>query len=137
MLDRHVPGRDLESIKAPSRPTHFQQQRSILTLFDYRLCDRAAKLDLEHKAQRIVRLSTQPISILRELLQYLTQQRFVAPPYTFLQDLGGRAVASERKRIRGLWRIGEKSKCARQSLEKGEAMKLESQSQKPSVKPSG
>jgi hypothetical protein len=99
VLDRHFPGRDLASIKMPSRPTRLEQQRIILKLFDYRLCDPAAKLDLERKAQRIARLSTQPVYILREMLQHLTHQRIVAPPYTFLQDLVGRVVTAERKRI--------------------------------------
>ena len=34
-------------------------------------------------------LSTQPIFILREALQYLTNQRIVAPGYTYLQDMVG------------------------------------------------
>lgn len=99
VLNRHFPDRDLASIKTPSRPTRLEQQRMILKLFDYRLCDPAIKLELEHKAQRIARLSTQPVYILRETLQYLIQQCIVAPPYTFLQDLVGRVVTSERKRM--------------------------------------
>jgi hypothetical protein len=83
----------------PSRPTRIEQQRIILKLFDYRLCDSAAKLELEHKAQRIARLSTQPVYLLREMLQHLAHQRIVAPPYTFLQDLVGRIVMAERRRI--------------------------------------
>jgi hypothetical protein len=44
-------------------------------------------------------LSTQPIFILREALQYLTNQRIVVPGYTYLQDMVGRAVSGERQRI--------------------------------------
>ena len=73
ILAQHFPGRALESIKAPSRPTRLIQQRIILKLFDYHICDRAAKEQLEHKAQRIAKLSTQPIYILREALQHLAQ----------------------------------------------------------------
>ena len=40
-------------------------------------------------------LSAQPVFILREVLQYLTNQRIVAPGYTYLQDMVGRTV-SER-----------------------------------------
>jgi len=43
--------------------------------------------------------STQPIYILREALQHLTNQRIVAPAYTFLQDMIGRVVTRERNRI--------------------------------------
>src|SRR5204863_6610128 len=99
IIEHYFPQRDLASIKALSKPTRLQQQQIILKLFDYRLCDSAIKEELELKAQRIARLSTQPIYILREALQHLTNQRVVAPGYTFLQDLVGRSVTAERKRI--------------------------------------
>ena len=99
ILDRHFPGRNAASIKPPSRPTRLAHQRVILKLFDYRLCDTAAKEDLERKAQRIAMLSTQPVYILREMLQHLTNQRIVIPAYTFLQDMVGRVVTHERNRI--------------------------------------
>ena len=44
-------------------------------------------------------LSTQPVYILREALQYLEKQRLVAPGYTFLQDMVGRVVTGERQRL--------------------------------------
>jgi len=44
-------------------------------------------------------LSTQPVFILREVFQYLTNQRIVAPGYTYLQDMVGRIVSGERLRI--------------------------------------
>jgi hypothetical protein len=68
-------------------------------LFDYRLCDAAAKTDLEQKAQRVAMLSTQPIFILREVLQYLVHQRVVVPGYTYMQSMVGQAVSGERLRI--------------------------------------
>lgn len=96
---RYFPERDLDTIKPLSKPTRLEQQQIILKLFDFRLCDAEAKQNLERKAQRIAQLSTQPIYILRETLQYLTNQRTVAPGYTYLQDLVGRAVTGERRRI--------------------------------------
>lgn len=99
IIEYYFPQRDLASIKALSKPTRLQQQQIILKLFDYRLCDSVIKEELEQKAQRIARLSTQPIYILREALQHLSNQRVVAPGYTFLQDLVGRSVTAERKRI--------------------------------------
>lgn len=56
----------------------------------------------ELKAQRVAMLSTQPIYILRETLQYLTNQRLIAPGYTYLQDMVSRVVTGERRRITGL-----------------------------------
>lgn len=99
ILARYFPGRNVASIKPLSRPTCLAHQRVILKLFDYRLCDTAAKEDLERKAQRIAMLSTKPVYILREMFQHLTNQRIVIPTYTFLQDMVGRVVTYERNRI--------------------------------------
>src|SRR5260370_7195718 len=86
----------------PSRPTRYALQHSILELFDFCPFDSAAREDLEQRARRIAMLSTQPIYILRETLQYLSQQRIVAPTYAVLQDMVGRVVTGERKRITDL-----------------------------------
>lgn len=102
ILEVHFPGRDPASIHTPSRPTRLGQRRTVLALFDYRLCDQGARAELEHKAQRIARLSTQPVYILREALRSLAHQRLVAPGYRFLQEMVGRVVAGERRRITGL-----------------------------------
>ena len=98
ILERHFPGRDLTSLKMPFRHTRLEQQRLILRLFDYRLCDASARDEMEQKAQRSAMLSTQPIYILREMLQYLNQQRRVTPVYTALQDMIGRVITSEINR---------------------------------------
>ncbi len=99
IMTLYFPGRDLTTIKSPSRPTRVEQQRTILRLFNYRLCDSDAKVELESKARRIAMLSTQPVYIFRELIQHLTQRRIVAPGYRFLQEMIGRVVAGERSRI--------------------------------------
>ena len=96
---RYFPARELAEVKALSKPTRLEQQRIILKLFDYQSCDIRAKSALEKKAQRAAALSTQPIFILREVLQYLAHQRIVAPGYTYLQDMVGRVVSGERRRI--------------------------------------
>jgi len=89
-------------LRTLSKPTRLEQQKIILRLFDYRPADQSTKDELEQKAQRFAMLSTQPIFILREVLQYLESQRIVIPGYTFLQDMVGRAVTTERNRITGL-----------------------------------
>ncbi len=96
---RYFPHLDLDAITIPTKPTRLAQQQVILDLFDYRLCDTAAKAALEHKAQRAALLSTQPIFLLREALQSLTNERLVAPGYTYLQEMVGRVVSGERQRI--------------------------------------
>lgn len=99
VLRRYFPTRNVAEIKALSKPTRLEQQQVILKLFGYHACDAAAKSKLEQKAQRVAKLSTQPVFILREVLQYLTNQRIVAPGYTYLQDMVGRIVSGERRRI--------------------------------------
>ena len=104
IMKRHFPGMDKVSIKALSKPTRLEQQQTILALFGYRRCDGSAKEELEFKARRIAMLSTQPITILREALQYLENQRVMAPGYRFLQDLVSRVVTGERRRITDMLR---------------------------------
>lgn len=99
---RILPGESRLVIKMLSKPTRLEQQRGILKLFNCQICDGAAKTELEQKARRVAMLSTQPIFILREIFQYLTHQRLVAPGYTYMQDMVGRTVSGERKRITDL-----------------------------------
>lgn len=96
---RYFPAREIVEIKMLSKPTRLEQQQVILKLFDYQTCDVAAKSALQHKARRVAMLSTLPIFILREALQYLTNKRIVAPGYTYLQDMVGRTVSGERQRV--------------------------------------
>lgn len=99
ILNLHFPGTDLGVIKTPSRPIQAQLHQTILKLFDYRHCDRGARIELEQRALRTARLTTLPLHILKESLQNLTHRRIVAPGYRHLQDMVGRVVARERKRI--------------------------------------
>lgn len=96
---QYFSGISVVSMKMLSRPTRLSQHRVILKLFDYHNCDSAEKDELERKAQRVAMLSTQPLYILRESLKHLENQRIVAPPYTFLQDMVGKVVTHERNRI--------------------------------------
>jgi hypothetical protein len=61
ILERHFPGRTLTTINKLSKPTRLEQQQAILNLFNYTRGGKAAKQDLERKAQRIAMRSTQPI----------------------------------------------------------------------------
>jgi TnpA family transposase len=88
--------------KTLSKPTRLEQQKIILQLFGYRVADQAAKEELEQKAKRFAMLSTQPIFIMREALQFLESQRVITPGYTYMQDMVGRAVTNERNRITGV-----------------------------------
>ncbi len=99
IVDIHFPGRYTHDLKFPSRPVHDEQQETILELFNYQQNNSQVKSELELKAQRAAKLSTHPGFIFRELMQYLSQLRVVAPGYRFMQEMIGRVVASEKKRI--------------------------------------
>ena len=99
VMRSYFPDLSWKIVKPISKPTRLEQQHLILKLFGYTLCDGTKKIELEHKAARIAAISTQPLYILRESLQYLEAQRWIAPGYTFLQDMVSRVVTGERKRI--------------------------------------
>ncbi len=99
ILGRHFPGRGMHEIGSLSKPTRLAQQRIILQLFDFRLCDAFLKDDLLGLAQRLAMLSTKPVFILREILEHLANQHVVAPGYTYLQDLVSSAVMNEQRRV--------------------------------------
>jgi hypothetical protein len=65
IVRHHFQARDEREVKAPSRSTRLEQQQIILKLFDYRLCDAAAKAELDLKAQRVAMLSAQQYSFCR------------------------------------------------------------------------
>ena len=71
VVKRHFTGKKISTLKAVSKPTRLDQQKIILQLFDYRLADQSYKEELEHKSLRFAMLSTQPIYIMREVLQHL------------------------------------------------------------------
>lgn len=99
ILGRHFPGRGMHEVGVLSKPTRLAQQRIVLQLFDFRLCDTYLKDDLTRLTQRIAMLSTKPLFILREVLEHLANQHVVAPGYTFLQDLVSGAVIGEHRRV--------------------------------------
>jgi TnpA family transposase len=99
ILQHYFPSLENVPVKALSKPTRLEQQQTILSLLGYRRCDGAAKAELEDKARRIAMLSTQPITILREALQYLENQRSMAPGYRVFQDLVSRVATGERRRM--------------------------------------
>ena len=99
ILTRYYPGRLMNEVGPLSKPTRLTQRQIILGLLGYRLCGGDEKQALIAFARRAAMLSTQPKFILREVLEHLSNQRTVAPGYTFLQDLVSQAVIDERKRV--------------------------------------
>ncbi|MGH2536125.1 MAG: Tn3 family transposase [Candidatus Promineifilaceae bacterium] len=86
---------DLEIAKG----TRLKQQGVILDLFRFRSCKRAERRLLARRAEQAARISSKPIYVLRNLLQYLAEQRIVAPGYTVLQDIVSKALTREQERL--------------------------------------
>ena len=82
-----------------SKNTRLDQQDKILELCQYRLSDQGIKQQLVIKARESAKIFSKPIYIFRELIHYLTDQRYVAPGYTFMQDTIGQALDFEEQRL--------------------------------------
>jgi len=103
VLQEHYPQfHDVPLKSAVFKQTRHTQQRKLLELYDYRACVGAARAALVAKADQVVRISAKPIFVFQALVQYLATHRVVAPGYSFLQDVVGRALGKERGRLTSL-----------------------------------
>lgn len=82
-----------------SKESRLKLQRFILDLYQYRYCDATERQKLETKAQQVAMVYSKPIYLFRELMQYLTEQRLMAPGYSFMQEVIGEALAEEQNRL--------------------------------------
>ncbi len=94
----HYPDHDIDNYTV-SANTLAAQQKIILDLCRYRPCGEGERHALELKAFQLAKISTKPIYIFRELLQYLEENRIVIPPYTYLQDAIGNVLQQEQRRL--------------------------------------
>ena len=99
VLNRYFSNRSITSASPLSKTRRVDLQQSILTLFGYQRCDSSAKATLEHRARRTAKLSTQPIFILREVLQYLKISASSPRGTPICRIWSGRTVSGERQRI--------------------------------------
>lgn len=97
--ERFFPNHEFPDEYEVTKPTRLDQQQLILKLCQYQTCDEAMKQQLAARASQSARIYSKPIYILRELLQYLTDQRWVAPGYTFFQDAVGQTLLDEQQRL--------------------------------------
>jgi hypothetical protein len=87
-----------------TKTTRFKQQRLILALCQYRICDAKTRQQLQRKAQQAARVSSKPVYVLRTLLRTLEEQRIVVPGYSLLQETIGQALTAEQARVLALLR---------------------------------
>lgn len=85
-----------------NKQTRRRQQRLILQLCRYRLCNDQHRHQLRIKAQQAARVSGKPIYVFRFLWKYLAEHRIVVPGYSFMQDLVTQALQDEQGRLRHL-----------------------------------
>ena len=100
ICQRYFPDYDPDdTISKASPDTRTRHQRLILELCRYRLCGPAERQLLEERAMQLARVSSKPIYIFRELISFLTTNRIVTPAYSTLQDLIGKILELEKRRL--------------------------------------
>jgi len=99
ILAQFFPQTKRAQLKGVSKPTLLKQHDIILSLCQYRRCTAADRQQLAHRARQAAKISSKPVYVFRELLQYLTEQHLVAPGYTMLQDIVGQALSAEDQRL--------------------------------------
>lgn len=106
ILHRYFPtGAKLPTVTI-SKPTRLAQQAKILRLFDYQLCSQEWKQKLQAKANQLVTIYTKPVYIFKELVNFLEYHRIVLPGYSFIQEVVGKAMTHEQKRLEQAVREG-------------------------------
>ncbi len=104
LLARYFPQVSPADLRPPNKRTVLRQHRLLLRLFGYRTCTARERAQLAQRARQAARLGSKPVYVFREVLQYLTEQRIVAPGYTVLQDIVGAALTAEQTRLEALLR---------------------------------
>lgn len=84
---------------AITKVTRLKQQGFIMELLQYRICDETERQNLREKAKQVVQISSRPVYVFRELLNYLTRQHLISPAYTVLQDMIGDVLQREKNRL--------------------------------------
>lgn len=99
VFSRHMPATCRRPRASVDKKTRLKQQRLILALTGYRTCGSADRRHLAAKARQAARLCSKPVYVFRELMQYMEEKRVVAPRYTTMQEVVGRALKDEQDRL--------------------------------------
>lgn len=82
-----------------SKPARLAQQDRILNLLSYKICTQKIKQELQEKANYLVTIHIRPIYVFKELLNYLENRQIVIPGYSIMQNIVGKALIYEKKRL--------------------------------------
>jgi hypothetical protein len=83
----------------PSRNMIAANNKRILGLMDYKDSYKTAVEILTNRLKFLVRNLSKPIIILKELLLYFKQKRVIFPEYTVIQNIVGKEIMLEEKRL--------------------------------------
>lgn len=82
--------------------TVLKHRRTIIELYGFQFCGQTQKELIEQIAQNSAKISSKPIYIFREILNFLQTQRIILPGYSFLQDVISKALLSEVERLQAI-----------------------------------
>lgn len=99
ILNVHFNNREMVDLNVVGKNTRLKQQQLIRELFNFRNCDAKEKQQLEKKAYKAATFSGKSIFIIREIVNYLSEQRIVIPGYSFMQETVGKAITHEQNRL--------------------------------------
>ncbi len=99
ILARHFPTATQPAWEPLAEPTIRKQRARILELLDYRRCRVTERKQAALHARKLAQISSKPVYIFRELLQFFAEQRIVAPGYSAIQNLVSQAVTFEQQRL--------------------------------------
>jgi hypothetical protein len=99
IAERHFPQAKLPSEISINKSTRYKQQKVILSLLHFELCDEACRERLSDIASDAAAISGKPIYVFRQIMQFLTTHKRVFPAYTSLQDVVGKALNNEQRRM--------------------------------------
>lgn len=99
VLKQHFNNRRVGDLSSVHKLTRFNHQQLILERFGYRSCGSEEREQIENKARYAVTVSSKPIFIFREIMNYLSEHNIVVPGYSFIQDTVGKAISFEQYRL--------------------------------------
>ena len=99
ILSRHFPTIAATPWEPLSGPTIRKQRTLILELLGYRRCRAPERQLATLHTRKLAQISSKPVYLFREILQFFAEQHIVAPGYTVMQNLVSQAVTFEQQRL--------------------------------------
>lgn len=101
IMNRYFP-EELTPDKLPSKTMIAANNNRVLDLMNYRKSHKIAVEILTNRLKFLVKNLSKPIIIFQELLIYFKQKRVILPEYTVIQNIVGKELMLEEKRLQNL-----------------------------------